>query len=113
MGADRRERGAAQVERHRADAAKGHLHGDGAGRGRRLGHAAREVRQAADVGPDGAGDFLRRQRLPGVGIIADAWGHAHDFLAAEKNSAQTFLPNGRAPKAGKSSRIPISPARFA
>jgi gamma-glutamyltranspeptidase/glutathione hydrolase len=45
--------------------------------------------------------FYADNGFPVSEIIADAWGHAHDFLAAEKNSAQTFLPNGRAPKAGE------------
>ena len=45
--------------------------------------------------------FYAENGFPVSEIIADAWGRSHDFLAAEKNSAQTFLPNGRAPKAGE------------
>jgi gamma-glutamyltranspeptidase/glutathione hydrolase len=45
--------------------------------------------------------FYADNGFPVSEIIADAWNRGRDFLAEEKYSADTFLPNGRAPKAGE------------
>jgi gamma-glutamyltranspeptidase/glutathione hydrolase len=45
--------------------------------------------------------FYAENGFPVSEIIADAWNRGRDFLAEEKYSADTFLPNGRAPKAGE------------
>jgi gamma-glutamyltranspeptidase/glutathione hydrolase len=45
--------------------------------------------------------FYAENGFPVSEIIADAWARQRDFLAEEKYSADTFLPNGRAPKPGE------------
>ena len=45
--------------------------------------------------------FYAEHGFPVSEVIADAWNRGRDFLAEEKYSADTFLPNGRAPKAGE------------
>ena len=45
--------------------------------------------------------FYADNGFPVSEIIADAWNRGRDFLAEEKYSADTFLPNGRAPKSGE------------
>ena len=45
--------------------------------------------------------FYADNGFPVSEIIADAWARGRDFLAEEKYTADTFLPNGRAPKAGE------------
>ena len=112
LGADRPERGTPEIERHGPDAGQRHLHRDGAGRRRGLGRAAREVRQAADVGSDGAGDFLRRQRLPGVGshrgrVGARARVPRRGADTRRRRSCRTAARR----KPARCSRTPISPAR--
>jgi gamma-glutamyltranspeptidase/glutathione hydrolase len=45
--------------------------------------------------------FYAENGFPVSEVIADAWNRQRDSLAEEKYSADTFLPNGRAPKAGE------------
>jgi gamma-glutamyltranspeptidase / glutathione hydrolase len=45
--------------------------------------------------------FYADNGFPVTEVIADAWGRSRDGLAAEKYAAETFLVNGRAPKAGE------------
>ena len=94
-------------EGSRADAAGRHSHRDRAGRRRRLGGAAHAARHAAAARIC----WRRRSSTPNEGfpvsdVIAAHWAALADKLAAEPNAAATYLPDGRAPRAGEIFRNP-------
>ena len=50
--------------------------------------------------------FYADEGFPVSDVIADAWVRLTDKLAAQPNAAKTYLPDGRAPRAGETFRNP-------
>ena len=89
------------------DAAERHPLGDRARRGRRLGGAAR-ASSARCRWPIcwRRRSSTRTNGFPVSDVIAAHWAALADKLAAEPNAAATYLPGGRAPRAGELFRNP-------
>ncbi len=51
--------------------------------------------------------FYAEDGFPVSDVIADAWNALSDKLAGEANASATYLPNGRAPRAGEVFRNPL------
>ena len=70
-------------------------------RARGMGHAPSDVRSAHTRSGAPAGNHLRRDGFPVSPIIAAQWANETDFLQRDSTAAATFLPGGRAPRAGE------------